>query len=159
MVRRLFRSRVNSSCRDVPLNPKQREGLNKETVTRTPLEKHDHECIENHDQRPHLRNDRGRSHRDPRRTRWKDVLLLQRTLPAKVSVHSRRCPIEREARMLLWITTRSAKEYLRPCRSRYSRLVDGNRRAGDCPAVRRGQQDVEEIVVSSRPACEMNFYA
>ena len=43
-----------------------------------------------HDQRPDLRNDRGRSHRAPRRARWKGVLLLQRPLPAKVSVRARR---------------------------------------------------------------------
>jgi len=64
---------------------------------------HDHERDEIRDQRPYLRNDRGRSNRDPRRARWKDVLLLQRTLSAEVSVHARRCGAGGRVWILLWI--------------------------------------------------------
>ena len=68
--------------------------------------KHDHEKIEIGDQGPHLRNDRGRSNRSPRRTRWENVLLLQRPLSAKVSVHARRDEARGNPSWLLWITLR-----------------------------------------------------
>ena len=66
--------------------------------------KHDHETNEIRDQRPHLRNDRGGSDRSPRRTRRKDVLLLQRPLSAKVSIRARRGEARGKAGRLLWVT-------------------------------------------------------
>ena len=37
--------------------------------------------------------------------------------------------------------------------------LDGDWRTGSSPAGRRDYQGVQEIIVRSRPACEMNFYA
>ncbi len=67
---------------------------------------HHHERITIRDQRPHLWNDRGRSHRSPCRTRGKDILLLQRPLSAEVSVHTRRCEARGSVWRLLYINTR-----------------------------------------------------
>jgi len=67
---------------------RHRKNRNQKTIITR--KEHDHECIENRDQRPHLRHDRGRSNRSPGRTRWQDVLLLRRALSEKVSVHARR---------------------------------------------------------------------
>ena len=65
--------------------------------------KQNHERIDTSDQRSNLRNDRGRGNRPPRRTRWKDILLLLRTLSAKVSVHAHRGAPRENVRRLLWV--------------------------------------------------------
>jgi hypothetical protein len=84
--------------------PKQCDRKKQSAMT-TAKKETKYERIEIHDQRPHLRNDRGRSNRSPRRTRWKDVLLLQRPLSAKVSVHDRRREARGKVSRLLRVTS------------------------------------------------------
>lgn len=56
-----------------------------------PNRRPDHERNASRNQRPHLRNDSGQSNRAPGPTRWRDVSLLQRLLPANVFVRARQC--------------------------------------------------------------------
>jgi len=99
---RLKKSPGTQEGEEASEEPKQSE--NRKKQYQQPLTKeYDHERDKICDQRPHLWNDRGRSNRDPRRTRWKDVLLLRRKLSAKVSFHARRCQAGGQVWILLWM--------------------------------------------------------
>jgi len=106
LSRHSARVRSRLSLFRVPVSPCRCHAPNNVTAkiqvqSQQPRKKHDHERIEINDQRPHLRNDRGRSHRAPRRTRWKDVL---------VSVRACRCQAGGQVWLLLWVTTARAHQ-------------------------------------------------